>query len=103
MNSCSRAQELFSDHLDGVLEPLLASELAAHLAACAECRKLREALGQVVEALRDAPEIEAPAGLAERAALAALAAPPAPPVVVGPVVPAGVWLAAGTGGESAQG
>jgi hypothetical protein len=93
--NCSRAQELFSDHLDGTQDRLLASELAAHLAACSECRELRDALGQVVDTLRGAPEMDAPAGLAERAALAALAAAaPVPRAVARPAVPAGIWLAA---------
>ena len=91
---CSRAQELFSDHLDGVLDRLLARELEAHLAGCAACRELRGAMGQVVEDLRGALDFEPPAGLAERAALAALAASAPLRVVSGPVVPASVWLAA---------
>ena len=39
-----------------------------HLATCAACRDLREAIGEVVEALRAFPDIDAPAGLAARAA-----------------------------------
>jgi hypothetical protein len=91
---CARAQELFSDQLEGALDPLLAGDLEAHLAACADCRELREAVGLVVAALRGAPEVEPPAGLAERAAAAALAAPAAPPLATYAAVPAGVWLAA---------
>jgi hypothetical protein len=71
---CNRAQELFSDHLDGTLDLLLRSDLEAHLAACLDCRALREKFAQVVSGLRGAPEIEPPVGLARRAALAALAA-----------------------------
>jgi anti-sigma factor RsiW len=75
---CARAQELLSDHLDGSLHAVLAAELERHLLACAECRELRQALAEVVEALRQTAELEAPSGLAERAARAALARPLAP-------------------------
>lgn len=74
---CARARELLSDQLDGSLDPLLARDLEAHLAACAECRALREALGEVVEALKSYPVLEPPVGLAERAAALALARPKA--------------------------
>jgi Putative zinc-finger len=72
---CARAQELLSDELDGSLDALLARELGAHLAGCAECRALRETLGEVVAALKAYPVLEAPVGLAERAAARALAVP----------------------------
>jgi hypothetical protein len=72
---CHRAEELLSDHLEGALHPILAAELEQHLAGCARCRALREALGEVVLVLHAATDPEAPAGLAERAARAALAAP----------------------------
>lgn len=71
---CARAEELFSDHLDGTLHPLLRAELERHLAGCPNCRELRGALALVVDALRGAPELPAPQDLAERAAAAALAA-----------------------------
>jgi hypothetical protein len=71
---CARAEELFSDHLEGILEPLLRAELERHLASCPNCRELRGALALVVDALRGAPELRPPLDLAERAATAALAA-----------------------------
>ena len=71
---CQRAEELLSDHLEGALHAILRAELEGHLAGCAGCRELREAFGAVVAALRAHPEIEAPGGLAERAARAALLA-----------------------------
>jgi putative zinc finger protein len=74
---CSRARELLSDQLDGSLDPLLARDLEAHLTECAECRALREALGEVVDALKSYPVLEPPVGLAERAAALALARPKA--------------------------
>jgi predicted anti-sigma-YlaC factor YlaD len=75
---CHRAEELYSDRLEGSLHPILGAQLEAHLAACAACRELVEALAEVVAALRSAPELEAPETLAERAASAALARPLAP-------------------------
>jgi hypothetical protein len=75
---CPRAQELFSDHLEGSLHPVLAAELERHLVACAGCRELRAALAEVVASLRSAPDALAPPGLAERAARAALDRPIAP-------------------------
>jgi hypothetical protein len=71
---CARAEELFSDHLEGALHPILARELEAHVAGCERCRELRGALAFVVDVLRGAPEPVAPPGLAERAARAALVA-----------------------------
>jgi predicted anti-sigma-YlaC factor YlaD len=72
---CQRAEELLSDRLEGSLHPILGAELEAHLASCEACRELLHALTEVVGALRDAPELEAPRTLAERAASAALARP----------------------------
>jgi hypothetical protein len=81
---CPRAQELFSDHLDATLHPVLAAELERHLAACAACRELRAAFADVVGSLRSAPDAPAPAGLAERALRAVLARPIATPGAGGP-------------------
>jgi putative zinc finger protein len=69
---CARAEELLSDHLEGVLDPLLARELDEHLRACGECRALRETLAEVVQALRSFPAVEPSAGLAARVARAAI-------------------------------
>ena len=41
---CARAEELLSDHLEGVLDPLLARELEDHVRSCSACAGLREAL-----------------------------------------------------------
>ena len=92
---CRRAEELYSDDLEGTLHEILGAELRAHLAACAACRELRDAFGEVVDALRANPDVEAPLGLAERAARAALARPRRP-VEIRPafVVPAWVQAAA---------
>jgi hypothetical protein len=93
---CGRAEELLSDHFEGALDALLTADLEKHLSACAACRSLREVLPEVLSALRTFSELEAPAGLAERAAAAALAAgrPPAVVPVRVPSLPAPMWLAA---------
>ena len=70
---CRRAEELFSDHLEGVLHEILKAGLEAHLASCEACRELRDSLGEVVSLLHEYPEVEAPPGLAVRVARAALA------------------------------
>ena len=75
---CARAEELLSDHDEGALEGTLRTDLERHLATCARCPELLEALREVVSALRSAPELEPARDLAERAALAALRAAPAP-------------------------
>ncbi|HEX9189354.1 MAG TPA: zf-HC2 domain-containing protein [Vicinamibacteria bacterium] len=93
---CRRAEELFSDHLEGTLHPILRRELDSHLDGCADCRALRAALGEAVEALRALPEVEAPSGLAERAAALALARPRA--VVVRPAIVLPPWVQAAAAG-----
>jgi hypothetical protein len=94
--NCLRAEELLSDHLEGALHAILRAEVEVHLARCADCRALREALGEVVVALRAAPELEAPSGLANRAAAAALARPRA--VVVRPAIVLPSWVQAAAAG-----
>jgi len=93
---CQRAEELLSDHLEGALHEILRAEVEGHLARCAECRALREALGDVVEALRAFPELAAPAGLAERAAAAARARSGA--LVVRPAIVLPPWVHAAAAG-----
>ena len=63
---CARARELFSDHLEGNLDPSLRGELHDHLVTCRACAALRAAFGEVVDALRTAPELPVPLGLVER-------------------------------------
>ncbi len=71
---CTRAEELLSDQLEGALQDPLRADVAPHLASCPRCRDLFAALGEVVEALRSAPELDPALDLAERAAAAALRA-----------------------------
>jgi hypothetical protein len=82
--TCARAHELMSDHLENTLGEPLRGEIDEHLAACPECRALREDLAFVVDALHAYPELEPSPTLAARAAEAALragkvAAFPSPP------------------------
>jgi anti-sigma factor RsiW len=76
---CRRAQELLSDHVDGSLSEILRPDLESHLARCGECRALRDALAEVVDALRRHIVPEPPVRFAERAAARALAVRPLPP------------------------
>ncbi len=92
--NCERAEELLSDHLEGSLHTILRAELEAHLGGCAACRELRSALDDVVGALRAFPDLEAPAGLAERAAALARRSP----VVVRPAVVLPHWAQAAAAG-----
>jgi hypothetical protein len=87
---CRRAEELFSDQLDGSLHPLLRGELERHLAACGDCRRLFEAVTGIVQELRTLAAPAPPAGLAERAARHALAA--ARPVEIRPALVLPHWL-----------
>lgn len=93
---CPRAEELLSDHLEGVLHPILRAELDAHLAGCAECGPLRAALAEVVDALRAFPDVDAPVGLAERAATASLTARRT--VVIRPAIVLPSWVQAAAAG-----
>jgi len=92
---CQRAEELLSDHLEDALHPILRAELDAHLARCAACGPLRAAVAEVVEALRAFPDLDAPAGLAGRAAAAALAAPRP---VIRPAIVLPSWVQAAAAG-----
>jgi hypothetical protein len=69
---CRRAEELFSDHYEGNLDQPLLAELQDHLHGCESCSRLREALAEVVEALRSSPVVAPSPDLAARAAEAAL-------------------------------
>ncbi len=64
--SCERARELFTDHLEGRLDPSLRQVLHDHLVTCAACAALRAAFGEVVDTLRSTPELPVPLGLVER-------------------------------------
>jgi hypothetical protein len=91
---CRRVEELLSDYREDALHPVLRSEIDAHLAGCGRCRELREALAFVTDALLSFPDVDAPVGLAERAAAAAIATRRIPVVRPALVVPHWVSTAA---------
>ncbi len=93
---CRRAEELFSDHLEAELHPLLAGELERHLAGCEGCRLVRAALAEVVLALRESGDPAVPEGLAERSARAALLA--RRPLEIRPAFVLPPWLHAAAAG-----
>ena len=66
MISCERAWELLSQQLDEPLFPQEKQELEEHLAACPSCRKDKEELEQLDQALRNLGEIQAPADFTQR-------------------------------------
>ena len=66
MISCERAWELLSQQLDEPLSPQEKQELEEHLAACPSCRKDKEELEQMDQALRNLGEIQAPADFTQR-------------------------------------
>ena len=57
--NCRRAEELFSDHLEGSLAPPLEGELVAHLDTCSECASLYVAFQEIITAL-EASKVPAP-------------------------------------------
>ena len=66
MISCERAWELLSQQLDEPLSPREKQELEEHLAVCPSCRKDKEELEQLDQALRNLGEIQAPADFTQR-------------------------------------
>jgi anti-sigma factor RsiW len=75
---CRRAEELFSDEVEGTLEDPLRSELLAHLQGCSSCPRLLRAVRDVRDHLAASPLLEAPATLVDRtcAAIAQSSAAP---------------------------
>jgi outer membrane biosynthesis protein TonB len=58
--------EALSAYLDDALDAAARARVAAHLAACADCRRERDALGRVVGLLRAEPPVRAPVGFVDR-------------------------------------
>jgi anti-sigma factor (TIGR02949 family) len=61
---CKATRASVHAYLDGALTARQASRVAAHAAACAECREALAAAGRVRTLLREQPQPEAPPGLA---------------------------------------
>ncbi|OPY58814.1 MAG: hypothetical protein A4E55_00688 [Pelotomaculum sp. PtaU1.Bin035] len=57
---CLKIKELLSPYLDGVLSPPVGDDVAAHLAVCANCRVEYRALQEIVNAMKNLPEIIPP-------------------------------------------
>lgn len=62
---CARVDSLLDRHVDGLLEPGLAAELAAHVEGCTRCAaRLREAR-EIAAALASTAPVKAPRGFLE--------------------------------------
>lgn len=70
---CERAEELFTDDIDGSLTPAVERELRDHLDTCVECRALHVAFQDVVTGLGTYPVPAPPETVLPR--LVAIAAP----------------------------
>jgi hypothetical protein len=65
---CGRAEELFSDYREDALPAPLRADLETHLAACAVCPPLLQALDEVLGVLRAPLDLDPAATLAARVA-----------------------------------
>lgn len=63
-HGCDRARSLASAGLDGMLADTESAELRRHLRGCPDCQAVVEAMTDVTERVRNAPEVEAPRLLA---------------------------------------
>jgi hypothetical protein len=61
---CEKAQELFSEHLEGALERPMAVAFERHLAECPECERDYSAFRMTWQMLETMPEVEVPLGFA---------------------------------------
>lgn len=66
---CRRAEELLSDHAEGILEEPLRTELVSHLRTCPACQELARLVTEVRTGLGAYPVPEPRAELASRLAL----------------------------------
>jgi len=63
---CNTVRELMDAYIDGCLEPDEASELAAHLESCSECRDLYNDSKDMIGLIGSLEEVELPDGFHER-------------------------------------
>jgi|YelNatPaOPRAMG01_1025707.scaffolds.fasta_scaffold07414_9 hypothetical protein len=61
---CEKAQELFSEHLEGKLEKPMRVAFEKHLAECSECTKAFESFQITWRMLDELPQLEPPIGFA---------------------------------------
>lgn len=81
--ACSDAERALAERVEAALPEPQRSALDAHLAGCAACRELAEAVAFVVETLHARPQVSPTPDLAERAASRALARARRPRFVAG--------------------
>jgi predicted anti-sigma-YlaC factor YlaD len=62
---CKRAEELYSDYIDGTIQKSLRVPLESHLQECAHCRTQVDELRRVWKVLDVAPVVEPPADFRE--------------------------------------
>jgi RNA polymerase sigma-70 factor (ECF subfamily) len=55
---------LFSQHLEGDIDPTVCATMEAHLAQCGRCRGACESLKRTLAACRELPTPEVPASIA---------------------------------------
>lgn len=104
--NCDRAQEFFSDLVEGTLAAPLEREVETHLEGCPECLSLSTSMREAVTRLRGLSAVEPPTDLAERVLARTLPvlrrerarAAATSPVATAPTTPtsppAWTWLAA---------
>jgi len=61
---CEKAQELFSEHLEGSLEKPMRVAFEKHLVECSECKKAFESFQVTWRMLNELPQLEPPIGFA---------------------------------------
>jgi len=60
--NCDKAQEVFSDYLEGTIEPPLALAVRHHLSECAECDEAYQRFRAAWEVLESVPMVDVPVG-----------------------------------------
>ena len=93
--NCRKAAQLFSEHIEGLLDAERSERLLAHLDRCADCAELIEIMELNILQLENVPEPTMPAGLEQR--LAAIPQRERPRPAPGAAKRAGLRPAAGTG------
>jgi anti-sigma factor RsiW len=63
---CTKARELFAEHIDGELKGSAKDALESHLVSCANCAGVFKGLVEAASAARSAPRFRAPEGFALR-------------------------------------
>jgi RNA polymerase sigma-70 factor (ECF subfamily) len=64
LSTCPDVLTLFSQHLEGDIDPKVCAAMEAHLAQCSQCRRACESLKRLLGACRQLPAPEVPASVA---------------------------------------